>query len=98
MIVGCYTLDLYCDRDNPDGYTIADIPEHGFREFPHQFTGHTEGVCMRDAKRRGWRFQDGKAYCPRCAVTLKMARKKKPRKSDGQTAGWIDVIKAIGKE
>jgi hypothetical protein len=96
VIVGCYSLDLYCDRDNPDGYTIADIPEHGFREFPHQFTGHTEGVCMRDARRRGWRFADGKSYCPKCAVTLKMARKRKPKKSDGQTAGWIDVIKKMG--
>lgn len=91
MIVGCYTLDLYCDREEGE-------PQHGFREFPHQFTGHTEGDCMQDARARGWRFRDGAAYCPKCAVTLKMARKPKPRKSEGQTAGWIDVIKKMGKK
>ncbi len=84
MIVGCYTLDLYCDNESD---------AHNFREFPHQFTAERETDCMRQAAAKGWRFKDNKAYCPKCAVTLKMARKRKPQKSDGQTAGWIEVIK-----
>jgi hypothetical protein len=67
MIVGCYTLDLYCDAKNDS---------HGYKEFPHVYTNHTEGRCKRDARRDGWRFRkraDGTwaAYCPKCSKRKK---------------------------
>ena len=62
MIVGCYSIDLYCDfGPHPVGYG-----------FPHQFTGQTEAVCFREARKKGWRIyrKQGKAKCPRCVAAL----------------------------
>ena len=59
MIVGCYSMDLYCDfGPHPIGY-----------DFPHQFTGRTEAECFRNSKKRGWKIYPAqrKAKCPRCA-------------------------------
>ncbi len=47
MIVGCYTLELYCDA-----------PDCPWR--PHQFTGRTEAECIRAAKSVGWRLDKKK--------------------------------------
>lgn len=58
MLVGCYTLDCYCDCDNP---------LHEWREFPRQFTGETRAECLRSARAHGWVFlKDGQAKCPKC--------------------------------
>jgi hypothetical protein len=57
MIVGCYTLDLYCDKNNPD---------HDYFEFPHQFTGRSLASCIRQAKSKGWSVGKEKAICPKC--------------------------------
>jgi hypothetical protein len=56
---GCYTLDLYCDRDNAD---------HEYGEFPNRYTGHSQRKCISYAKRDGWRFDpSGTVICPQCA-------------------------------
>lgn len=57
MIVGCYTLDLYCDKEND---------AHEFNEFPHQFTGRTKSSCIRQAIKNGWSVRLDKAVCPKC--------------------------------
>ena len=72
MIVGCYSLHLYCD--------FGDAEIHEGMTFPHEFTGRTEAACFRDAKKRGWRIysQQRKAKCPRCvksAATSTTAKK-----------------------
>lgn len=60
MIVGCYSMDLYCRND----FRHAD----GVR--PAQFTGRTFAACKRDAIGAGWRFhRDGDVTCPRCIRT-----------------------------
>ena len=67
---GCYTLNCYCDHENPD---------HRWNEFPHQYTGQTEGQCKKQARSQGWRFHsDGTATCPKC-----MKRKKRGEKPLG---------------
>lgn len=69
MIVGCYTLDLYCenDRQYPDG-------THDFYEFPHQYTGETHAECNRQARKQGWKLtRDKKAFCPKCSRRTKRA-------------------------
>lgn len=63
MIVGCYSMDLYCDNDHKTDGTA--------REYqlakPGQYTGHTEADCKRDARKEGWKFKrNGKVYCPAC--------------------------------
>jgi len=44
MQAGCYTLDLYCDAENPD---------HQYGEFPHQFF-HERGSVCRSRASPGW--------------------------------------------
>ncbi len=52
LIVGCYTLDLYCVVDNTFG----------------QFTGRTESECIRAARRSGWRVSSTRVLCPQHAT------------------------------
>lgn len=72
MITGCYDMHLYCRHENlPLSYVMdyEDCPlgHHRYGEFPHQFTGRTEGDCKAQARKRGWKFSKGDATCPRCA-------------------------------
>lgn len=68
-VIGCYTLDLYCDTGDGDGYgdTCPYKPRDG-TSIQGEYTGQTEGQCIRDARRDGWRFNRDKtkAFCPRC--------------------------------
>lgn len=66
MIVGGYTLDLYCDRESPT---------HLFQEFPHQYTGENGPACRRLARRHGWRLKrNGEAICPKCSLQVAQER------------------------
>jgi len=63
MVVGCYTLDLYCDGD----------PECRMRKPTHQgsppaqYSADTEGECKALARKIGWVFRrDGTVLCRRC--------------------------------
>lgn len=60
MITGCYVLDLYCENE--------DSEKHRYSEFPHQYTGRTEGECKRDARKHGWLLtRNNRAFCPKCS-------------------------------
>jgi hypothetical protein len=68
VIVGCYTMDLYCDAAD------WQAPPHEFFEFPHQFHAETYGECARQARRRGWRLtRDDRAICPKCSGKKRLA-------------------------
>lgn len=66
MIVGCYSLDLYCARGPNNGKNAAPTCK-GLN--PGQFTGRTEAECKREARSKGWRFLivKGDVVCPWCA-------------------------------
>lgn len=72
MIVGCYTLDLYC-KNYPEPWVKSD--RHDYKEhFPTAYTGHTLAECKRDARRDGWRFtRDGDCICPICTQQARKA-------------------------
>jgi len=64
MIVGCYTMDLYCDNPKCEA-VFAGLDGH--RDgIQMGFTGSTRAACARQARRVGWRVGRTKAYCPRC--------------------------------
>lgn len=67
MIVGCYTLDLYCDEDGCPN-DCARYTSDGRGAPPGQFTGETGGECRSQAKRAGWKLTrrdgEGHASCP----------------------------------
>jgi len=59
MIVGCYSLHLYCDMKNDD---------HDYFEFPHEYDHELGSVCRKEAKNDGWILKkDGTAICPKCS-------------------------------
>lgn len=60
MIVGGYTLDLYCDRESK---------AHEYKEFPHEYTAELGSVTRRNARRDGWvlNMKEGTAICPKCS-------------------------------
>lgn len=59
MIVGCYSLDLYCDCENS---------EHEYQEFPHEFTDEYGSKCRSAARKKGWILKrDYTAICPKCS-------------------------------
>lgn len=67
MIVGCYTVDLYCE--NAEGVQATCSVGYGYKG-PPQYVGQTEGECLRAARADGWLFtrdRPRKAYCPKCA-------------------------------
>ena len=79
MIVGCYTLDLYCDRFSVSPGEVTDEHGHWYNEFPHQFTAELGSECRAKAKQRGWKLnlKDGTALCPKCSGKRKPAGERK---------------------
>lgn len=66
MIVGCYSLHLYCDFPD-DSYAHRGSGEHpgpGFGDF----SGETGGAARNRARRAGWLLESGltRALCPSC--------------------------------
>ena len=66
MIVGCYTLHLYCD----DPTHFARRNDRPWREssLDAEFTGNTETDCKRQARAKGWKFKADECTCPYCVT------------------------------
>jgi hypothetical protein len=65
MIVGCYSMDLYCDTGG-DAYGGKCPHSTSYTTVQAEFTGRNERDCLQQAKQRGWSFRNGKATCPGC--------------------------------
>lgn len=68
MIVGCYSVDLYCDGREGGIDPVCRVG-YGYAG-PPVYTGETEGECLRQARRDGWTFtreHPRKAYCLSCS-------------------------------
>jgi len=63
MLAGCYTLDLYCDLDDPDHPEYFD---HGYGAFPVQIFDEFGSRCRAIARERGWTIRPELTLCPRC--------------------------------
>lgn len=62
MIVGCYTLDLYCDSKREHHYQEDNV------SFGKQYTGRNERECWQQARADGWKKQGVYAFCPKCVA------------------------------
>ncbi len=60
VIVGCYTLDLYCDNSSSDN-------NHTYDEFPHIYTNEVGSICRKLARMDGWFIGKEKQLCPKCS-------------------------------
>lgn len=71
MIVGCYSLELYCDKAANEtsiyGHNRDGI--HKYKEFPHTFVGERRQDCEREAREMGWMINNktGICLCPKCS-------------------------------
>jgi hypothetical protein len=67
MIVGSYTLHLYCDfpDDSYEHQGGSSYPGPSFREVVSE---ETRTKSKRVAKRDGWRFSGDKCLCPYCCA------------------------------
>jgi len=62
MVVGGYTLHLYCDIDNT---------EHAYNEFPDEYVHELGSVCRSMARHNGWILKrDNTAICPKCSMKV----------------------------
>ncbi len=67
MIVGCYSIDLYCD--NKESKTCLDTKNIWFGA---QYTEYIESRCLKKAKADGWVIKNKndegirEVYCPLC--------------------------------
>lgn len=66
MIVGCYTLHLYCDNGGDEFGT--NCPNRSIVYNAAEFTGPDKKTCLSEARKLGWSFNLNrtKAHCPRC--------------------------------
>ena len=79
MIVGGYTLDLYCDvtdckaGDQHPGRTVP--TGKGWKAGHASYFGETGSACRKTARRHGWKLtmKDGQAACPTCMKEGKTA-------------------------
>lgn len=60
-VVGCYSLDLYCDSGG--GEYGDKCPNRPLNGPGAQYTGNTENECIRQARRHGWTFNRDKTKC-----------------------------------
>lgn len=77
MIVGCYSIDVYCDtRDqHPTGYeNMPRWPDRRDMGNGDSYIGETRAACIRAARRVGWLIGKERQLCPFC-VELKKAKK-----------------------
>ena len=75
MIVGGYTLDLYCRNDSECsfiGKEYEDFPGGNkfvsYEASKASIHGRSEGACLKDAKVRGWVLAGGDVVCKWCAA------------------------------
>ena len=63
MIIGGYSLDLYCDTDNP-----KHNEQRNFGNDKISVGGNTQADAVRVARRAGWiiNWKTGEARCPIC--------------------------------
>jgi len=65
MMVGSYTLDLYCDNTEcPSG-----------RTGPRQFVAELGATCRREARDAGWLIGPDRVLCPSCS-----GKQRRPRR------------------
>lgn len=71
MIVGCYTMDLYCEVHYSENemekvYAFAKRNLMYRHNKVHQFTGPTEANCNKQARADGWKLdlKTGQCWCP----------------------------------
>lgn len=74
MIVGAYSLHLYCDDPkHPNERATAVMGQavwERYRSFqPGDYSGNNRTDAVKQAKARGWtfNFEEGKAFCPCCS-------------------------------
>lgn len=85
MMVGCYTIDIYCDHLGHSDIIIYDrevinnFKAIGVKAFeiwdfvqnPARFTAESRTKAIKETELSGWKItRDERCYCPYCAKYL----------------------------
>lgn len=62
MIIGCYSLDLYCDNES----RCKNRDQYGLKRAQGNYTGPNGRAAKSDARKDGWRFKGDKVFCNAC--------------------------------
>jgi len=74
MIVGGYTMDLYCENiGTPLAGSLFDVCGHRYDGGKASFFAEDSLKCRQQAYAQGWilRVSKGLAYCPACTKGMK---------------------------
>lgn len=73
MIVGGYTVHLYCDSDieQPYGTKGHSGPQEGGHgtftgSLPDEYSAETRAQCIKQARAKGWLIGKDRQLCPTC--------------------------------
>ena len=68
MLIGCYSLDCYCEHAHGEAERLAD---GSFLKFPMTYTGKNRDLAAAAARRAGWRIIGDRGICPVCTGKVK---------------------------
>lgn len=78
MIVGGYTLHLYCDDPAHKGFRGEQATyvytDNGTVRLQDEFAGHNEQAARRAARQDGWVFRRDTVFCPECMKRRERAK------------------------
>lgn len=70
MIVGGYSLDLYCRYAKTSNGAEAGSVDHAWGTGSGSYAGASKTDCYRQAMKRGWLFKGGDVTCPHCVKSI----------------------------
>ena len=82
MIVGSYSLHLYCDYPD-DSYEHRGSSEHSGPGFLEIASEETFNASMRVARQAGWKFSKGSRYQRKAICAWCLAKKRKLKDCTG---------------
>jgi hypothetical protein len=79
MLVGCYSIDVYCtnstESSGGESLFVCSAITPGDRSGGFaQATGQTERECVGQVQARGWKIskRDDRQFCPKCVKDKKV--------------------------
>jgi hypothetical protein len=93
MIVGGYSLNLYCDAENHPEYHKMTLEQRRNPDLePGEFYGETASQCRKQARKAGWRINlvEQTVICPFCCKNQPSERNQdalEGNQEKGQSAG-----------
>ena len=96
MIVGCYTLNLYCDRSGYSDPSGNSCPRDKSLSPIGEFIGPNRTKAIAEAQREGWLVKDAEdvCLCPQCRRDYNARLAEQPAPAGARSDGGEGLRKA----